>query len=119
MTVGGRANRLKDCERPIYDGEPTAERLLDRNRERRLMADSVEKVAARRRRSARRKMDLSDRPTRRSCVSVKGKVTHENLPIRRVTDFFNTIGRLLPTRSAERDPNPSVEDADRTSEGKP
>jgi hypothetical protein len=47
-----------------------------------VLADAVEKVAARRFQSAGEKIDLSDRPTNRSRTSVKDKKTPE---VRRVS----------------------------------
>ncbi|MGF6852849.1 hypothetical protein [Paraburkholderia sp. CI3] len=41
--------------------------------------------------SPREKIDLSDRPTGRSRLPVKGKKTPENLLREKVSDFFNSI----------------------------
>jgi hypothetical protein len=51
-------------------------------------ADSVEKVAVWFSRSARKKIDLSDRPINRSRMPVKGKKAPENLARKTVSDFF-------------------------------
>jgi hypothetical protein len=53
--------------------------------------DTVEKVAAWRFQFSYAKIDLSDRPTSRSRVPVKGKKTPENLATETASDFFNTI----------------------------
>jgi hypothetical protein len=42
------------------------------------------------------KIDLSDRPTNRWRTPVKGKKTPEILVRETVTDFFNSIDRVLP-----------------------
>ncbi|MFM0040771.1 hypothetical protein [Paraburkholderia sediminicola] len=61
--------------------------------ERRLLLDSVEKVAAWPFQFTRKKIDLSDRPTTRSRTVVKGKKTPENLATETDSDFFNSIGQ--------------------------
>jgi hypothetical protein len=56
----------------------------------------VEKLVARRFRTACKKIDFSDRPTNRSRASVKGKTTPENLARMTVVEFFNKTGRTAP-----------------------
>ncbi|MFM0158628.1 hypothetical protein [Paraburkholderia sediminicola] len=68
------------------------------------MADTVEKVAAWLFQFARKKIDLSDRPANRSRTVVKGKKTPENLATETNSDFFNSIGRVLPNAIRMRDP---------------
>jgi hypothetical protein len=66
---------------------------------RQVFGDSVEKLAARCIRPARKKVDLSDRPTSRSRASVRGKATPENLLESAVAEFFNTIRPYRPFAS--------------------
>ena len=73
--------------------------------ERQVLADTVEKVALWFLQSAREKNDLSDRPTNRSRAPVEGKKTPANLAKKTVSDFFNSIGRLLPVTYAARSQN--------------
>jgi hypothetical protein len=59
-------------------------------------ADTVEKVAERLFQFSCVKIDLSDRPTTRARTLVKGKKTPENLTTETASDFFNSIGHILP-----------------------
>jgi hypothetical protein len=79
-TMPDMGSGLDGCHRAAVDwAEPKCERHRSRFAERRFMADSVEKVAARAFQSASEKIDLSDRLTNRSETSVKGERTPENL----------------------------------------
>jgi hypothetical protein len=57
----------------------------------RFHSDTVEKVAGRLLHFSREKIDLSDRPTTRPRMPVKGKKTPENLAEEMASDFFNSI----------------------------
>jgi hypothetical protein len=93
--------------RPAIERGRTRPRLakLDTKLERPLMADAVEKFAARRFQPAGEKIDLSHRPTNRSRTWVKGKTTPENLVRRTVNDFFQQH-RPVAVRPRSRDVPP-------------
>jgi hypothetical protein len=69
-----------------------------------LPEDTVEKVAAWFFQFARKKIDRSDRPAKRSRTPVKGKKTPETLAAETDRDFFNSIRAQRPLACAEGNP---------------